>query len=136
MKGTNGGPLSAVHELFLIQCASNRYFFRANWVFPAAQNVSLCDARMFHAGAGDKEGVVAVYDLGGGTFDISVLEIDSGVFEVKATNGDTFLGGEDFDQALLQHMLAVRSRGTPAFYLLFGQVDVAQSCNSKQYLVP
>jgi molecular chaperone DnaK len=54
--------------------------------------------------------VVAVYDLGGGTFDISVLEIDSGVFEVKATNGDTFLGGEDFDQALLQYMLAVRSQ--------------------------
>src|SRR5208283_5225876 len=42
-----------------------------------------------------KNGIVAVYDLGGGTFDISVLEIGDGVFEVKSTNGDTFLGGED-----------------------------------------
>jgi len=41
--------------------------------------------------------VIAVYDLGGGTFDISILEISGGVFEVKATNGDTALGGEDFD---------------------------------------
>jgi L1 cell adhesion molecule like protein len=48
-----------------------------------------------------KEGLVAVYDLGGGTFDVSILEISGGVFEVKATNGDTFLGGEDFDTALL-----------------------------------
>ena len=44
---------------------------------------------------------VAVYDLGGGTFDVSVLELNSGVFEVKATNGDTFLGGEDFDQRII-----------------------------------
>src|SRR5690606_17796784 len=44
-----------------------------------------------------KSGTVAVYDLGGGTFDISILEIGDGVFEVKSTNGDTFLGGEDFD---------------------------------------
>merc|ERR1712232_1319696 len=44
---------------------------------------------------------IAVYDLGGGTFDISILEISGGVFEVKATNGDTFLGGEDFDTVLL-----------------------------------
>jgi len=49
--------------------------------------------------------VVAVYDLGGGTFDISILEISNGVFEVKATNGDTFLGGEDFDQVLLNHLV-------------------------------
>jgi molecular chaperone DnaK len=49
--------------------------------------------------------VVAVYDLGGGTFDISILEISSGVFEVKATNGDTFLGGEDFDQILLNYII-------------------------------
>jgi len=47
------------------------------------------------------EGRVAVYDLGGGTFDISILEIGDGVFEVKATNGDTFLGGEDFDKRVL-----------------------------------
>src|SRR6059058_3210191 len=47
---------------------------------------------------------VAVYDLGGGTFDISVLELTSGVFEVKATNGDTFLGGEDFDQRIVDFL--------------------------------
>jgi L1 cell adhesion molecule like protein len=52
-------------------------------------------------GVDKKEGLVAVYDLGGGTFDVSILEISGGVFEVKATNGDTFLGGEDFDTALL-----------------------------------
>jgi molecular chaperone DnaK len=47
---------------------------------------------------------VAVYDLGGGTFDISVLELTAGVFEVKSTNGDTFLGGEDFDQRLMDYL--------------------------------
>ncbi|HUJ28807.1 MAG TPA: molecular chaperone DnaK, partial [Myxococcales bacterium] len=47
---------------------------------------------------------LAVYDLGGGTFDISVLELNSGVFEVKATNGDTFLGGEDFDQRIVDYL--------------------------------
>ena len=56
-------------------------------------------------GADKKEGLVAVYDLGGGTFDVSILEISGGVFEVKATNGDTFLGGEDFDNALLKHIV-------------------------------
>ncbi|KAI2617028.1 hsp70-like protein [Hypomontagnella submonticulosa] len=49
--------------------------------------------------------VVAVYDLGGGTFDISVLEIQNGVFEVKSTNGDTHLGGEDFDIRLVRHLV-------------------------------
>jgi len=47
---------------------------------------------------------IAVYDLGGGTFDVSVLEIGDGVFEVKSTNGDTFLGGEDFDMRLVQYL--------------------------------
>ncbi|RDC59940.1 Chaperone protein DnaK [Alteripontixanthobacter maritimus] len=47
---------------------------------------------------------IAVYDLGGGTFDISILEIGDGVFEVKSTNGDTFLGGEDFDNAIVEHL--------------------------------
>ncbi|NNB86874.1 molecular chaperone DnaK [Corallococcus exiguus] len=47
---------------------------------------------------------VAVYDLGGGTFDISILELTAGVFEVKSTNGDTFLGGEDFDQRLIDYL--------------------------------
>ncbi len=49
-------------------------------------------------------GTIAVYDLGGGTFDISVLEIGDGVFEVKATNGDTYLGGEDFDRRLIDYL--------------------------------
>jgi molecular chaperone DnaK len=51
-----------------------------------------------------KTGTIAVYDLGGGTFDISVLEIGDGVFEVKSTNGDTFLGGEDFDARVIDYM--------------------------------
>ena len=51
-----------------------------------------------------KTGTIAVYDLGGGTFDISVLEIGDGVFEVKSTNGDTFLGGEDFDMRLVEYL--------------------------------
>src|SRR5689334_17042533 len=49
-------------------------------------------------------GTIAVYDLGGGTFDISVLEIGDGVFEVKSTNGDTFLGGEDFDKNIIDYL--------------------------------
>jgi len=52
----------------------------------------------------DENHLIAVYDLGGGTFDISVLEIGDGVFEVKATNGDTFLGGEDFDQVVINYL--------------------------------
>ncbi|MDG2355006.1 MAG: molecular chaperone DnaK [Paracoccaceae bacterium] len=54
----------------------------------------------------DKEGgkTIAVFDLGGGTFDISILEIDDGLFEVKSTNGDTFLGGEDFDMRVVDYL--------------------------------
>ena len=56
-------------------------------------------------GLDKKDGqTIAVYDLGGGTFDVSILEIGDGVFEVKSTNGDTFLGGEDFDMALVEHL--------------------------------
>src|SRR5467141_4644338 len=55
---------------------------------------------------------IAVYDLGGGTFDISVLELNSGVFEVKATNGDTFLGGEDFDQRIVDSLNEKFKRAT------------------------
>jgi molecular chaperone DnaK len=51
-----------------------------------------------------QSGTIAVYDLGGGTFDISILEIGDGVFEVKSTNGDTFLGGEDFDMRLVSYL--------------------------------
>ncbi|HEV2566461.1 MAG TPA: molecular chaperone DnaK [Microvirga sp.] len=53
-----------------------------------------------------QSGMIAVYDLGGGTFDVSVLEIGDGVFEVKSTNGDTFLGGEDFDMRLVEYLAA------------------------------
>jgi len=52
-----------------------------------------------------KDQVIAVYDLGGGTFDVSILEMQKGVFEVKATNGDTFLGGDDFDHAVLDYLI-------------------------------
>jgi molecular chaperone DnaK len=51
-------------------------------------------------------GTIAVYDLGGGTFDVSILEIGDGVFEVKSTNGDTFLGGEDFDNRVVEYLAA------------------------------
>jgi molecular chaperone DnaK len=53
-----------------------------------------------------QSGTIAVYDLGGGTFDVSILEIGDGVFEVKSTNGDTFLGGEDFDMRLVEYLAA------------------------------
>ena len=52
----------------------------------------------------NESGVIAVFDLGGGTFDVSVLEVGDGVFEVKSTNGDTFLGGEDFDQVIIDFL--------------------------------
>lgn len=54
----------------------------------------------------DKENTqtIAVYDLGGGTFDVTILEIDDGLFEVKSTNGDTFLGGEDFDMRIVNYL--------------------------------
>ncbi|MCA9509060.1 MAG: molecular chaperone DnaK [Myxococcales bacterium] len=54
--------------------------------------------------AADADQKIAVFDLGGGTFDVSILEITDGVFEVKSTNGDTFLGGEDFDNVLVDHL--------------------------------
>ncbi len=54
----------------------------------------------------DENKTIAVYDLGGGTFDISILEVGDGVFEVKSTNGDTFLGGEDFDSKLVEFLAA------------------------------
>ncbi|KII63161.1 Stress-70 protein, mitochondrial [Thelohanellus kitauei] len=53
----------------------------------------------------DRRGTIAVYDLGGGTFDISILEINEGVFEVKSTNGDTKLGGEDFDNVIIKYLI-------------------------------
>ncbi|CDK29770.1 unnamed protein product [Kuraishia capsulata CBS 1993] len=59
-----------------------------------------------------KDGIVAVYDLGGGTFDISILDIEDGVFEVRSTNGDTHLGGEDFDHILVNYILDSFEVGT------------------------
>ena len=59
-----------------------------------------------------KSGTVAVYDLGGGTFDISILEIGDGVFEVKSTNGDTSLGGEDFDNVIVDYLLSEFKKDT------------------------
>merc|ERR1712176_270806 len=50
---------------------------------------------------------ILVYDLGGGTFDVSLMAIDNGVFEVLATSGDTHLGGEDFDHRVLQHLMKI-----------------------------
>ena len=58
-----------------------------------------------------KDEKIAVYDLGGGTFDISILELGEGVFEVKATNGDTHLGGDDFDQRIIEWLLAEFKKG-------------------------
>ena len=55
---------------------------------------------------GGREETIAVYDLGGGTFDISILELGDGVFEVKSTNGDTHLGGDDFDQRIIEWIVA------------------------------
>jgi molecular chaperone DnaK len=60
---------------------------------------------------------VAVFDLGGGTFDISVLELSDGIFRVRSTNGDTFLGGEDFDNALIKRLLQVFADGNGGFDL-------------------
>src|SRR5262249_35566334 len=65
------------------------------------------------------EGMFAVYDLGGGTFDISILKLTGGVFEVKSTGGDTALGGDDFDRALAE--LLVKKRGLDA-----GALDASQ----------
>ncbi len=66
---------------------------------------------------GNKTGLIAVYDLGGGTFDISILELQDGVFEVKATNGDTYLGGEDFDQRIVAHLADEFMKSYPAIDL-------------------
>ncbi len=61
-------------------------------------------ALAYGLGKQDKERTIAVYDLGGGTYDISILELGGGVFEVKSTNGDTHLGGDDFDQVLIDYL--------------------------------
>jgi L1 cell adhesion molecule like protein len=61
------------------------------------------------SGASTHERNVLIFDLGGGTFDVSLLSIDDGIFEVKATAGDTHLGGEDFDNRLVNHFVQVRN---------------------------
>ena len=66
--------------------------------------------------------VIAVFDLGGGTFDISILEIQKGVFEVKSTNGNTFLGGEDFDNALLEHLVSEFKKDQVRCIFCFGTI--------------
>jgi molecular chaperone DnaK (HSP70) len=63
-----------------------------------------------HGLAGEKN--ILVFDLGGGTFDVSLLAIDSGVFEVLATSGDTHLGGEDFDQRVIRYFMEVFQKKT------------------------
>jgi len=64
-----------------------------------------------HRKGRDEQNVI-VFDLGGGTFDVSLLTLDDGVFEVLATNGDTHLGGEDFDQQVIDHFLRVIKQRT------------------------
>jgi hypothetical protein len=68
---------------------------------------SLFPAPTQASGASTHERNVLIFDLGGGTFDVSLLSIDDGIFEVKATAGDTHLGGEDFDNRLVNHFVAV-----------------------------
>ena len=60
----------------------------------------------------DEEGKVLVFDLGGGTFDVSILELGDGVFEVKATSGNNHLGGDDFDQRIMDWMIAEFKKDT------------------------
>ena len=74
---------------------------------------------------------IAVYDLGGGTFDVSILEIGDGVFEVKATNGDTFLGGEDFDAKIVQ-FLADEFKKAEGIDLDQGQAGAAAAEGSRR----
>lgn len=74
-------------------------------------------------GLDKKEGEknILVFDLGGGTFDVSLLTIDNGVFEVVATNGDTHLGGEDFDQRVMEHFIKLykKKKGKDIRYIYF-----------------
>lgn len=73
----------------------------------------------------EAEGIYAVYDLGGGTFDISILRMDKGVFQVLATSGDAALGGDDFDHAIAEHFLVDRAKTLKASELTGSEVKVA-----------
>jgi len=80
-----------------------------------------------------KEGVIAVYDLGGGTFDISVLRLNKGVFEVLATGGDSALGGDDFDNLLVEHIIEQTGLQRPLSATLERQL-LQQACRVKEKL--
>jgi molecular chaperone HscA len=80
-----------------------------------------------------KEGVIAVYDLGGGTFDISVLRLNKGVFEVLATGGDSALGGDDFDNLLVEHIIQEAGLQRPLSATLERQL-LQQACRVKEQL--
>lgn len=68
---------------------------------------------------GSKESNVLIFDLGGGTFDVSILTIEDGIFEVKSTAGDTHLGGEDFDNRMVNHFVLVSSFCSPNLSVFF-----------------
>ena len=80
-----------------------------------------------------QEGVIAVYDLGGGTFDISVLRLNKGVFEVLATGGDSALGGDDFDVVLVDHLVEQAGLQRPLSHSLERQL-MKQACHAKEQL--
>jgi molecular chaperone HscA len=80
-----------------------------------------------------KEGIIAVYDLGGGTFDISVLRLNKGVFEVLATGGDSALGGDDFDNLLVDHIIELTGLQRPLSATLERQL-LQQACRVKEQL--
>jgi molecular chaperone HscA len=82
---------------------------------------------------GSQEGVVAVYDLGGGTFDISILRLSKGVFEVLATGGDSALGGDDFDVALVDHLIQEANLTRPLSPSIERELMLA-ACNAKEQL--
>lgn len=82
---------------------------------------------------GKQEGVVAVYDLGGGTFDISILRLNKGVFEVLATGGDSALGGDDFDEAIVEHLINKAGLSRPLSASMERQLT-QQACFAKEQL--
>lgn len=82
---------------------------------------------------GEQEGVVAVYDLGGGTFDISILRLNKGVFEVLATGGDSALGGDDFDGVIVEHLINKAGLTRPLSSSLERQLT-QQACYAKEQL--
>lgn len=82
---------------------------------------------------GNQEGIIAVYDLGGGTFDISILRLSKGVFEVLATGGDSALGGDDFDVVLVDHLIKEAGLVRPLSPSLERQLMIA-ACHAKEQL--